>query len=151
MRIIVATLSVTLLLCAGCGKQEPPQGRRQPVQRPTPQRSEAITPEMVANSELIVLGRFGVTTMTGSANSHIIVDEVLLGSLEKGKELVIVYRNPEIRPDTKLSYIFCLKLRDIKNGNPKYRWTQFLGPNLHGLVKATESNVVRIRELLVGK
>jgi hypothetical protein len=151
MRIEAATLSVTLLLCAGCGKRESAHVQRQAVQQSTSQHDEAITPEIVSHSELIVVGQFGVTTATGTVNSHILVEQTLHGNLQEGRKLVVVYRTSRERLDRSLTYIFCLKSFEVEAEKPQRQYMQFLGPNLYGLVESTETNVARVRKLLAKK
>ena len=112
-----------------------------------------VTPGMVQSAEMIVIGRFGAVSATGSANAHINVEEVLKGQLATAKQLVVVYRARQEHPDFKPKYIFFLKQFSSKESasDRKFQTMQFLGPDFSGLEEATDQRVAQVRRLLTAK
>jgi len=105
--------------------------------------------EKIQESELIIIGKLGTTTVTGFANAHPIVDEILYGELPKDKELVVTFVETELSPiNYTEKYIFFLKDPRI---NKKFKTISFslVGDmDYIGLESATKKKIIHVEELI---
>jgi hypothetical protein len=107
--------------------------------------------EKIQESELIIIGKLGVTTVTGFANAHPIVDEILYGELPKDKELVVTFVETEGFEqcyNAEQKYIIFLGYPRIDEKFKRISFSLIGSSDTLGMEVASEELIIKVKELI---